>query len=64
MNDALHQHRNLAQSEHHRQWIMRLLTDYYDPMYDYQLNKKAERIVYRGEHDSLLAFLEQAYQVR
>ena len=64
MDDAIHQHRTLAQSEHHKQWIMRLLTDYYDPMYDYQLDKKAERIVYRGEHDSLLAFLEQAYQVR
>ncbi|MBY4675206.1 tRNA 2-selenouridine(34) synthase MnmH [Marinobacterium arenosum] len=33
----------------HRDWIRRLLVDYYDPMYDYQLSKRAERIVFRGD---------------
>ena len=32
----------------HRRWIVRLLTDYYDPMYDYQLAAKAERVRLRG----------------
>jgi tRNA 2-selenouridine synthase len=29
----------------HSEWIITLLTDYYDPMYDYQLNRKRDRIV-------------------
>ncbi|KZZ38603.1 tRNA 2-selenouridine(34) synthase MnmH, partial [Oleiphilus sp. HI0117] len=36
----------------HREWIEHLLKDYYDPMYDYQLSKKAERIVLRGSKDA------------
>ena len=34
--------------ESHRQWITTLLTEYYDPMYEYQLEKKLHRIVFRG----------------
>ena len=32
----------------HRRWIVRLLNDYYDPMYDYQLAAKADRVTMRG----------------
>ena len=32
----------------HRRWIRRLLEYYYDPMYDYQLAGKKDRIVVRG----------------
>ena len=32
----------------HRQWIAALLTDYYDPMYSWQLSRKEERICFRG----------------
>lgn len=31
----------------HRQWIEKLLLEYYDPMYEYQLNKKQDRICQR-----------------
>ena len=34
--------------EIHRDWIQILLLEYYDPMYEYQLNKKADRIVFKG----------------
>jgi len=34
---------------HHLRWIERLLEWYYDPMYDYQLGRKAHRIVARGD---------------
>ena len=33
----------------HLRWIERLLEWYYDPMYDHQLERKAERIVARGD---------------
>ena len=41
----------------HRCWISRLLKDYYDPMYDYQLARKADRIVMRGRPDEVAAFI-------
>ncbi|AHI28563.1 tRNA 2-selenouridine(34) synthase MnmH [Marinobacter similis] len=48
MEDALTlQHRQHDLSGHDV-WIQALLQDYYDPMYDYQLNKKQGRILVRG----------------
>ena len=32
----------------HRRWIARLLTDYYDPMYQYQLQKRDVPVLLRG----------------
>ena len=41
----------------HRQWIERLLNDYYDPMYHYQQSKVRERVVFRGDQAAILAFV-------
>ena len=41
----------------HRRWIVRLLNDYYDPMYDYQLAAKAERVTMRGNATEVAAAL-------
>jgi tRNA 2-selenouridine synthase len=41
----------------HRDWIRPMLECYYDPMYDYQLNKKADRIVFRGRSDDVREYL-------
>ncbi len=41
----------------HREWIRRLLTDYYDPMYDYQIEAKQDRIVHRGDAEAVAAYL-------
>jgi tRNA 2-selenouridine synthase len=43
----------------HRDWIAELLTGYYDPMYDYQLSKNAERIVFRGTAEAVAEFIAQ-----
>lgn len=48
LGQALVAHRG-GDPDPHRQWIRRLLVDYYDPMYDYQLGKRSERIVFRGD---------------
>jgi tRNA 2-selenouridine synthase len=42
----------------HRPWVERLLTWYYDPMYDYQLARKRDRIAVRGCAETLRAWLE------
>lgn len=53
---ALNQHRQ-GNPEAHKDWIRFLLTDYYDPMYDYQLSKRDNRIVLSGDRDMLAQHL-------
>ncbi len=45
-----------ANGEHER-WITLLLTWYYDPMYDYQLERKQKRIRFTGNAEATLSFL-------
>ncbi|MDL0430997.1 tRNA 2-selenouridine(34) synthase MnmH [Marinobacter sp. TBZ242] len=47
------QHRTGDVSAHH-EWICALLDHYYDPMYDYQLNQKAGRIVVQGGPETIM----------
>ena len=41
----------------HRIWIRELLTEYYDPMYDYQLKQKTDRVQFTGTQEEILAWL-------
>jgi len=59
MDDAILRHGNAGEAEHHKTWIRSLLMEYYDPMYDYQLDKKSHRVQYRGEHAGVLEYLNQ-----
>lgn len=59
MNTALEQQKAGNGSAFHRNWLAPLLADYYDPMYTYQLEKKAQRIVFRGNYAEVKAFLIQ-----
>ncbi len=45
--------------EKYKIWIAYLLKEYYDPMYDYQIEKNAERIVFRGTEQEIEAFLKE-----
>lgn len=60
LEQALLQHR-AGDATAHRDWIEPLLADYYDPMYHYQLERKAERIVFTGGEAELVAALQQRY---
>tara|TARA_R110001583_G_scaffold193153_1_gene360880 strand:+ start:9407 stop:10543 length:1137 start_codon:yes stop_codon:yes gene_type:complete len=42
---------------YHLDWLKPLLNEYYDPMYQYQLGLKAERVIFRGNNAQCLAFL-------
>lgn len=53
---ALEAHKN-GEPDAHRGWISALLTDYYDPMYEYQLSKREDRIVFRGDRAEVREFL-------
>jgi len=41
------------------EFVRRLLLEYYDPMYDYQISRKQDRIVFRGEREAVLEWLEK-----
>lgn len=54
MENALDiQHRSGDATAHH-EWIQTLLRDYYDPMYDYQLNQKKGRVVVQGGPEAII----------
>ncbi len=43
----------------HRVWITKLLCDYYDPMYDYQLQKSLSRVLFTGSRQEVLHWCEE-----
>ena len=44
--------------EMHKDWISFFLTDYYDPMYQYQLDKSDKKILFRGSSSEVLEYLK------
>lgn len=59
LSDAIDKQRQTAETTQHNGWISTLLSDYYDPMYDYQLGKKQKNIVFTGDAEALKAWLQQ-----
>lgn len=49
--------------EGHKDWIKILLEEYYDPMYDYQIEKSATSIVFRGNEEAVLEYI-QTFEVQ
>ncbi len=49
--------------ESHKEWIKVLLVDYYDPMYDYQLSKKQERVVFKGKQNDVFDYLTKEVKI-
>ena len=43
----------------HRQWIEMLLTRYYDPMYEYQINKREGEVLARGNRNAIIETANQ-----
>lgn len=54
---ALASQRESGSTDAHFSWLVPLLEEYYDPMYRYQLEKKAEKIVFRGNGPEVAAWL-------
>ena len=42
----------------YKEWIAYLLKEYYDPMYEYQLEKNSERIIFRGTSSDIINYLK------
>ncbi|MFB4368678.1 MULTISPECIES: tRNA 2-selenouridine(34) synthase MnmH [unclassified Pseudomonas] len=60
MVDALGAQQRSGAVDFHRDWIAGLLREYYDPMYAYQRDSKAERIVFAGDEAAVVAYLREA----
>ena len=41
----------------HKIWIKKLLSDYYDPMYAYQIEQKKDRVAFRGDASEIMDYL-------
>ena len=63
LTSALQQHAN-GNTEAHKEWIKVLLVEYYDPMYDYQLSKKQDQVVFKGNNNDVLDYLKSKYNVK
>ena len=57
MNEAFTSHKKGDVSQH-KVWIESLLRDYYDPMYDYQMEPKADRMVFKGDYDAVFSWAQ------
>jgi tRNA 2-selenouridine synthase len=64
MDQALAEQEASGQVDLHRGWIEGLLREYYDPMYAYQRESKAERIEFAGEQAAVLEYLRQRQPAR
>jgi len=62
LDSAIAQHRESGDIAAHRDWIRLLLSNYYDPMYDYQLAQKTDRIVFRGDKTAVQQWFESHLQ--
>ena len=59
MQDALVAHEG-GNPEPHKAWISELLTGYYDPMYDYQMNSRTKPPLFRGTEKEVVEYLLQS----
>lgn len=59
MNAALAEQQRSGDVQLHREWIEGLLGEYYDPMYAFQQENKAQRIEFRGEQAAVLDYLRE-----
>lgn len=58
MESAFNIHRDNDDMEPHRIWIEKLLTYYYDPMYQYSLNKRSEQVIFKGDFECILSWIK------
>ena len=58
LDEALADQQRSGSTDAHFNWLKPLLVEYYDPMYRYQLEKKAAKIVFRGDWQEVAGWLE------
>ncbi len=64
LENALREQQDRNNPDAHREWIRALLTDYYDPMYDYMLRNRGGTVLFRGRRDQVRAWLRERDEQR
>ncbi len=59
LNNAIQKHQMSNDLSEYVPLIESLLVDYYDPMYNYQINKKKHRIIFQGDSRTVFEYLEK-----
>jgi len=59
LNNAIQKHQKSNDLSEYVPLIESLLVDYYDPMYNYQINKKNHRIIFQGDSRAVFEYLEK-----
>ena len=59
MQKAFAQQESTGDYSYHAHWIEPLLTDYYDPMYNYMLEKKTGSILFQGSRKEVIQWINQ-----
>lgn len=57
MDVALAEQARSGDEQGHRQWLQRMLVEYYDPMYDYQRDKRQRKVEKTGNFAEILDYL-------
>lgn len=57
MQQALETQARSGETTAHYDWVRMILLDYYDPMYDYQISKKQDRLVFKGTPAAVREYL-------
>ena len=59
LNNAIQKHQKSNDLSEYIPLIESLLVNYYDPMYNYQINKKKHRIIFQGNSSAVFEYLEK-----
>ncbi len=59
IEQAFEEQQSSGDLELHRRWIETLLCSYYDPMYEYQLSRRAGEVLFRGTRSEVIAWAQQ-----
>ena len=58
-NDAMNLQIQSGEIDGHKAWIETLLVEYYDPMYDYQMQKGNYSVLFKGSVSEVVEFINQ-----
>lgn len=58
VDKAIKKQKETGELSYHQEWLRKILTEYYDPMYKYQLKQKKDRIIYTGQMPEVANFIQ------
>ncbi|WP_321777992.1 tRNA 2-selenouridine(34) synthase MnmH [Sulfurimonas sp.] len=58
-DNALDEQIQRGSMDAHKEWIELLLSEYYDPMYNYQIQKRCQQVEFRGSAEEIFEYLSK-----